>query len=371
MGNSRFVAVLSFAALIFGSMASAEDQSSDQLSADAVKRFRALEQSNVPQNARALTDTAAAPTAQSWTLSPDITKNSRGTFGIDISHYDTKGCTFTWQKIIDVGLRFVYDEVTRGAVVTDQSVVDTWNQLEPLHASKQLFRGAYHFLMPNADEGSDATAQAQAFLGAIGAVNGKMPIELPPIVDIEPTNTPVTKDSVHYNSCKQAGYLKHDSRSDRYTCDDWYTYISTNKRQNIVALAQSFASAVKAATDQDTIVYSGLGAWSEVMGGNANLYRPLLTGRAVWMSRYTVDGSNQKQSGWGTADWNAQWNMPVMFGGASYPMGPAYNVPDFWQFAQYGRMSRNPSSCADLQGNMDLNYIPVRDTQFETVFGIH
>jgi hypothetical protein len=42
------------------------------------------------------------------------------------------------------------------------------------------FHGAHHFLMPK------GTAQAKAFLTAIGAVNVKIPIGLPPIVMLVP-----------------------------------------------------------------------------------------------------------------------------------------------------------------------------------------
>jgi hypothetical protein len=369
MRTSITIALTCAAILTVGTTAGADDQ--PQLSRDAFKRLRALEQVSRPHNALAISDTAAAPPEQSWTIGPDDTNNSPGTFGIDISHHDTdNGCQFIWQTLVDVGLRFVYDEVTSGAAVTSPSVVTAWNALESWHAAKKLFRGAYHFLRPNSDLGTDATAQVTAFVGAIGAINGKVPIELPAVVDIEQTKTPVTLGSDQYNKCKAAGYISHDSGSNVYTCDDWYTYITANKRQNIVALAQDFATKVSQATHQEVLIYSGIGAWDEVMGTNAGVYQPLLTGRDIWMSRYPKDGKNDRDPGWPANAWNATWKMPTMFAGAPYPRGPIYDKPDFWQFAQFGNMSANPSTCSDFKDNMDLNYIPVRGAQFEKVFGI-
>jgi hypothetical protein len=66
--------------------------------------------------------------------------------------------------------------------------------------------------------------------------------------------------------------------------------------------------------------------------------------------------------------------MPTLFGGASYPSA-VYNVPDLWQFSETGRLEENPITCHGqsdpFAGQLDLNYIPVRDALFETVFGIH
>lgn len=368
MHTSAVVRTIPVALVILGSAAKAEDLTRGPDSLGALKRLRTLEQIVKPPGAALPSSTSAAPPATIWTLSPDITKQSSGTFGIDISFWDTVGCKFTWPTLVNIGVRYVYDEVTRGADVTDPSVVDAWNDLEHWHTSKQLYRGAYHFLMPNSDLGVDPTAQANAFLGAIGAVNGKIPAELPPIIDIEPTHTHVTEGTDEFNKCQAAGYVKLDKG--KYYCDEWYTYITQNKRQNIVGLAQKFAAAVKAKTNQDVMIYSGIGAWEEVMGTTSGVYQPLLTGRAIWMSRYTTAGSNEWDPAWGAGSWNVAWNMPTMFGGASYPPPPNYNVPDFWQFAQFGQMTANPSSCADFQGNMDLNYVPVKGAQFEKVFGI-
>jgi Glycosyl hydrolases family 25 len=372
MRASLSIALSCAATLAFGSLANAEDQPQNQLSRDAFKRLRSLEQVGRPHNALAVSNTASTQSEQSWTIGPDDTRKSTGTFGIDISHHDTDGgCQFNWQTLVDVGLRFVYDEVTRGSVVTSPGVVAAWNALESWHAAKKLFRGAYHFLLPNADLGTDSTAQVNAFVGAIGATNGKVPVELPAIVDIEQTKTPVKQGTDAYNKCNAAGYISHESGSSTYTCDDWYTYITAGKRANIVALAQDFAMRVSQATQQEVLVYSGIGAWEEVMGTTSSVFQPLLKNRDIWMSRYPTSGKNERDPAWKNNPWNTQWNMPTMFGGAPYPAGPAYDKPDFWQFAQYGKMSTNPSSCPDFEGNMDLNYIPVRDAQFNAAFGIH
>jgi GH25 family lysozyme M1 (1,4-beta-N-acetylmuramidase) len=147
----------------------------------------------------------------------------------------------------------------------------------------------------------------------------------------------------------------------------WYKM----KRQDIVTLALNWATVVKQATGQDVIIYSCPGAWAQVIGTNG---APLLNGRAIWIARYPSDGGPDKDALWPANSWNTTWCMPALFGGASYPSS-AYNVSDFWQFSETGRLSENPITCTDqsdpFAGQLDLDYIPIRDGHFETVFGIH
>lgn len=333
---------------------------------DALRRLRALESILTPSDALEPAEsrvTPAAPPAAAhhWTLTPEIADHSTGTFGIDFSRYETNDCKLDWSKVAAMKLRYVHLETTRGETPFP-TIVKAWNELEPLHASKTLFRGAYHFLLPNDDLSTDATKQANAFLTSIGAVGGKKPVQLPPIVDIEPTKTLITPGTAEYNKCER----RTTDGAQQY-CDMWYKM----KPKDIVTLALDWANKVKEATGLEAMVYSGIGAWSQVIGTSGH---PLSNGRAIWMSRYTPDGSPQKGSTWGSGDWNAQWGMPVLIDGVPYP-DPTYIVPHFWQFTESGSVSIHPLTCAtepgSFVGKLDLSYIPVKGAQFEAVFGIH
>ncbi len=186
--------------------------------------------------------------------------------------------------------------------------------------------------MPNPDLGTDATAQSNNFLTAIGAANGAKPIELPPVLDIEPTKTTVAKDSAEYNSCTRR--TSDGNPPTHYYCDMWYKM----KPQDIVTLASNWAQAVERATGQHVVIYSSPGAWSQVVGTSGNT---LAATRPIWVARYPMSGGPVKDPNWSPASWISQWNMPALFGGASYP-SPIFNAADFWQFSETGTLSVNP-----------------------------
>jgi GH25 family lysozyme M1 (1,4-beta-N-acetylmuramidase) len=299
--------------------------------------------------------------AKTWTLD---TKVRVGTYGIDLSHYETDPCSVDLSKLPTYGLRYAYLETTRG-LKTFNSVLQAWTQLASLHASKTLFRGAYHFLMPlNPDGTGNATDQANTFLQSIGAVGNNKPIELPPIVDIEPTNTPVTPGTDEYKACKR---LTTDTSTGKQYCDMWYKMNQTD----IVTMAVQWADTVRTATGQNVIVYSSPGAWDQVIGPSPN-GKPLLGGRAIWLARYTSGGPT-KPPNWPPGSWNAAANMPTLLDNTPYP-SPVYNVPDFWQFSRTGSLTSDPFKCAnkgdDPMGKLDFSFVPVTGTQFETVFGV-
>jgi GH25 family lysozyme M1 (1,4-beta-N-acetylmuramidase) len=355
----KFLAALVVAFPLSTSFVCAQEQGRDASDLDAVRTLRAKE-----AREGQIVAFAPAPQAKIWTLSPDIAAASRGTFGIDISHYEIDGCTINNQAVAQLGLRYIYLEVTRGTGAPDNQVVDEWNKLESFHADKTLFRGAYHFLLPTDDLGVDASAQANNFLKAIGATSAHNPSQLPPVLDIEPTHTPVTQGSAEYNAC-----TRRQQDGEKYYCDMWY---KVKDLQDIATLASNWVSAVEHVTRRDVIIYSSPGAWNKVIG-KADV-RQLLRNRAIWIARYSSDGAPQKDPSWSTASWNSTWNMPTLLGDASYP-SQIYKVPNFWQFTETGRLSQNPFSCQGevdpFAGKLDFSFMPVRGAEFETAFGIH
>jgi len=310
----------------------------------ALQRLRLLEAGERPPLGQAPLGRVIAPPTKTWTLTPGVAKKSSGTFGLDLSYYETDDCRINWQTVAAVGVRYVYLEMTKGET-SYPSVIHNWEQLESLHVSKTLFRGAYHFLLPNADLGTDATAQANKFLTTIGAVSGRKPVEFPPILDIEPTKTPITPGTAEFNNC-----TRRSSDGDHNYCDMWYKM----NPQDIVKLALNWTTMVKRATGQDVMIYSSPGAWTQVVGTSG---QPLVAGKAIWIARYSADGGPDKDPKWPSDTWNSTWNMPALFGGASYP-SVTYNVPNFWQFSATARLSQSPFSCTgspDPTGQLDFS----------------
>jgi hypothetical protein len=187
---------------------------------------------------------AAAP----YTLSKTERDQFKGTFGIDLSHYsfdtgarDKKcktqegyadpacSCTANWDVVSENGLRYVYSKAT-DATAQDRSFTRFWTDLEPKHTSKVLFRGAFHFFRP----GIDAEKQADAFLRAIGAVDGKKPRQLPPVLDVEWSSKLVVPGTAEFNACP-TDRVSHDKERDRWLCDMWYTV----SREKIAEMAQT------------------------------------------------------------------------------------------------------------------------------------
>jgi GH25 family lysozyme M1 (1,4-beta-N-acetylmuramidase) len=347
---------------------------------DTMRRLRSLEAIEKPAVSLPPSTTVIVPepaSAPSWLLTPEIIKKAKGTYGIDFSRYETDDCRIDWQQVADLGLRYVHLEISKGETQF-KSVVANWAKLESMHASKKLFRGAYHFLLPNDDFSTDAAAQVSVFLTGIGATGGNQPVQLPPVLDIEPTRTPVTQGTPDFDDCeKQKDHrLSHSDEKPpkSYYCDIWYKM----KPEAIVTLALNWINAVKSATGKDVMVYSSPGVWKQILKQSG---KPLSSGRAIWIAqyategRYTADGGPDKDTKWDANNWNTAWHLPVLFDGVPYP-SPVYNVPHFWQFTQSGKLSVNPVTCSSgehdpFAGKLDFSYIPVRDAQFEAVFGIH
>jgi hypothetical protein len=326
--------------------------------------------------------------ASTWPLNTE----RAGTYGIDLSHYETQPCKIDLQKLTTYGLRFAYLETTRG-IKAYTSVSKVWALLEPMHRAKTLFRGAYHFLLPNAiltdEKGNslhlnptDPSAQTDAFLKSIGATDGKSVAELAPVLDIEPTGTPVDPNSDDWNKCPVTPVNRRSTTTSgnttTYYCDMWY---KVTDPKDIVTLAMNWIGVVKKATGKDVTVYSSPGAWDQVVGGSPTR-KSLLNGRAIWLAHYTSGPPGPDEPTgqyWSPSDWNAALKMPTLLDGTPYPSG-GYNVPNFWQFSKTGTFagtatgiaSSGPFSCDSNSdnplGKLDFSFVPLNETQFESVF---
>jgi|HubBroStandDraft_6_1064221.scaffolds.fasta_scaffold248015_2 GH25 family lysozyme M1 (1,4-beta-N-acetylmuramidase) len=353
MRAGTIVKAIPVACLLLTAMAHSQEQSKEQLNGPpdlaTLRRLRAIEAN----------EKVSAPFASRETPAPAWVLNTNyrsGTYGIDLSHWETKPCTFDsahLQRLPSYGLRFVYLETTRGTKVYT-SVGKVWTLLAPLHASKTLFRGAYHFLMPlNPDGTGDAASQANAFLKSVGAGGSDKLAALAPVLDIESTHTPITQGTDAYNNCKRR---EQDSDTKAYYCDRW----SEMTKQKIVALAQAWIAAVEPVTKQKVTLYTNDGWWNDdnIMGTSG---MPLSSGRPIWIANYPTSGMPQYD--------NAA-NLPPLPNNVTYPN--PYNKPSFWQFTQSGSLSSDPFSCSsdDPQGSLDFSYVPLPEAQFEAVFGV-
>lgn len=313
---------------------------------------------------------AAAP----YTLSKAEQDKFKGTFGIDLSHYsfDTGShakkcktqdgyldpacsCSANWDAVSDNGIRYVYSKAT-DATAPDLSFNRFWADLEARHSSKRLFRGAFHFLRP----GVDAEKQAAAFLNAIGAVGGKKPQQLPPVLDIEWASKLVAPESQEFKDCP-ADRISHDQERDRYLCDMWHRV----SRENIAQMAKVWIDRVEAATGKPVILYTNPAWWNLVM---QEAGEPLMAKQAVWTSRYTSKGPQYNQV-WNKQGGSEKWGMAPLPRGASYPDN-SYNVAHSWQFTEAGFLSQNVFACAGVSTRraMDMDWLPVRDVEFDALF---
>ncbi len=104
---------LPVAMLLLASVGYAQDSSEGPADLNALRRLRLLEVEERPvaASANATVSAASVPQINTWTLDPRIAKNAKGTFGIDLSHYETNKCTIKWPTVIAMGLRYVYLEV--------------------------------------------------------------------------------------------------------------------------------------------------------------------------------------------------------------------------------------------------------------------
>jgi GH25 family lysozyme M1 (1,4-beta-N-acetylmuramidase) len=299
----------------------------------------------------------------------------RGTFGINFSHYDFDidpnnsrcktqegyllpqcSCTIDYQRLIDNGLVYTYSKATDGES-HDLAFSRYWSDLLTRHQSKQLFRGAYHFLRP----GISAEKQAAAFLRAVGGVDGNKPPQLPPIVDIEWTNRPVAEGSPEFNSCPTDRRTKNNGK---YYCDMWYTMSPAE----IARLATKWIEIVEKETGRPVAIYTNVGAWWNPIMGSAGL--ALARKQAFWLSRYTLDGPKYRSS-WSADGGSAKWKMPPLPTGVSFPAN-TYGVAHFWQFTEDGRLPLNVYTCQGqlVPKSMELNWVPAAGQEFRVLFGV-
>ncbi|MCO5130813.1 MAG: hypothetical protein M9932_09630 [Xanthobacteraceae bacterium] len=317
-------------------------------------------------------EAAAAP----FFLDEKARNRFSGTFGIDLSHYtfdrsdkpkcktqagyDTAecSCSANWDAATNAGVVHVYTKASDGAV-TDLSFQRLWAQLEPKHASKALFRGAYHFLRPNLD----VTRQADVFLNAIGAAGGHKPKQLPPVLDIEWSNKRVEPGTEEFDACPAARRTKNDQGV--YYCDMWYKMTPAQ----IAAMAKIWIDRVEAATGLPVLVYTNPSAWwNAVMTHNEDA---LLSNRGVWTSRYTDRGPVYNKK-WTKEGGSPKWKMAPLPRGASYPVDD-YSKPHLWQFTETGFLPTNFLTCAGSPRNkqVDMSWVPISQDKFQSVFRLN
>jgi lysozyme len=98
--------------------------------------------------------------------------------GIDVSHYQE---VIDWPTVAAGGEVFAFAKASEGGSVADTYFADNWSALK----GAGILRGAYHFFHP----ATDATAQADYFLGRLANANGGTtqlaPGDLPAALDLE------------------------------------------------------------------------------------------------------------------------------------------------------------------------------------------
>jgi GH25 family lysozyme M1 (1,4-beta-N-acetylmuramidase) len=332
------------------------------------------------------------PAAAPYTLTPADRKKFNGSFGLDLSHYtfdidnspsscrtpqgypDKKcSCTMDWKALSDNGLLYIYSKAS-DATGTDLSFARVWSELKSRHEAKTLFRGAFHFLRP----GVSADAQAKTFLNAVGAVDGKKPVQLPPALDIEWSNKQVILNSPEYAACPSARRLHVRGKTpdkDRYYCDMWYKVPALE----IATMARTWIDLVEKATGQRVIIYTNPTAWWNPFMKERGL--DLMTRQAVWTSRYTSQGP-QYDPAWNTEEDNngerrrrsKEWGMAPLPVGAIYPNPDLkiYDVPHFWQFTENGYLPSNVLTCdgTSKRKDMDMNWLPISNADYPNLFGV-
>ena len=309
--------------------------------------------------------------AARYTLTKEDRARFKGSFGVDLSHYtfdlkngDCKNgydnpkcsCTIDWKTLADNGVLYVYSKAS-DATLPDPSFPRVWSDLEMWHASKKLFRGAYHFLRPNVD----AAKQADAFLKAIGADSGVAISQLPPVVDMEWSNKKIVPNTPAFKACP-AARRQYDKDNKRWLCDMWYQMSSAE----IVAAAKTWIDRVQKVTGRPVIIYTNPGWWNQALPGVGNqLFR-----QAIWTSRYTAKGPAY-DSKWNNESGGKKWGMAPLPKGTSYPQDK-YSIANFWQFTDNGIFPSIALTCRgqpELRGE-DMNWLPVGVNEFTKLFGV-
>jgi lysozyme len=111
--------------------------------------------------------------------------------GIDVSHYQG---AVDWSTVAAGGEVFAFAKASEGSGDKSGDIyfADNWSGMK----AADLLRGAYHFFHP----GSDASAQADAFLGSLSKANGGSvvlnPGDLPAALDLEVTDAVAPADII-------------------------------------------------------------------------------------------------------------------------------------------------------------------------------
>jgi GH25 family lysozyme M1 (1,4-beta-N-acetylmuramidase) len=295
-----------------------------------------------------------------------------GTFGIDLSHYifdidpgnqtcqtpqgyatAACSCVADWQAVVDNGVHYVYSKASDGRGL-DLSFAKFWTDLKAKHEAKVLFRGAFHFLRP----GVDPDKQADAFLHAVGAINGQKPAQLSPVLDIEWSNKRIIPNTPEFLACPVGRRTENDQG--KFFCDMWYQTPSAT----IAAMARKWIDRVEQATGVPVTIYTNPTAWwNPVMSSDGD---DVLRGRAVWTSRYTTAGP-QYDPHWTALNGSPFWKMAPLPRGASYPPDNGrYSIGHFWQFTESSFLPASFLTCSGhLQKKaLDLDFIPVSGNDY-------
>ena len=170
------------------------------------------------------TDTGPSATAQA-TYVPS------GTPGLDVSHYQG---TVDWNSVAAQGAKFAYMKATESTTYVDPQFAANYAG----SANAHLFRGAYHFALPDRSSGA---AQAMYFLNNGGGwvADGRT---LPPVLDIE------------YNP---------------YGTADWAGWCYGLSPAQLSAWISDFATTIHDRTNRWPVIYTTNGWWSNCTGNDA------------------------------------------------------------------------------------------------------
>jgi lysozyme len=173
--------------------------------------------------------------------------------GIDVSHYQG---AVDWETVAGSGQHFGYAKASEGVLGTaafDLYFADNWAGM----LSAGIVRGAYHYFHPH----DDPIQQAKHFLDRLAAANGGSAqlgnVDLPPALDIEVTDGVTSA--------------------------------------NLLAAAQSWLTAVEAATGKRPLVYTYVYFWRTILGNPSDL-----SNYPLWIAEPSV-ASPRSVGGW--SDW--------------------------------------------------------------------
>ena len=113
------------------------------------------------------------------TLATQCSDSGTTVSGIDVSAY--QGAAIDWQSVADDGKDFAIAKVSEGTTFADSAFANNWSGM----GSVGMVRGAYHFFHPS----DDPQKQADHMMDLIDAQGGLQPGDLPPVLDVEVTDS--------------------------------------------------------------------------------------------------------------------------------------------------------------------------------------